>query len=384
MASPIVVNFVTARHIKNVGTASWGISVLGGGSLAQANVKLESVRGEAQNHKYSAKASLAGRDGPALTLGYKCRFQKNPWLEQYITLPKKFDLSTTWSAFSKISAMVTHEFSSLATSPTLGFGMEHEIALGCWTWIWQWSYQHSTFRVPIPVLHLGSIVDPSAYYLPKLYHAIYCLLVQSMVADILADVEEQQQARQEGEVAIESGLKASGGAIKATNKMSVEKSRVDGERQVALMKQVAERKRIYEEGRDGLVILRAVYWIESFEIGLRPQTKILSMDAVIQLQFWIIDSKLSLPSTPKGYWLGFYNLRTEARTLESNKPWDWRFWRRWTRRASLNPQHGPSQPQLTIRYSYQGYVYEITVGEAEAVELPTKDAQLLGPASTVQ
>ena len=383
MAAPVVFNVVTARHIKNIGTASWGISVLGGGNLAQANVKLEATGGEAQNHKYSAKASLQGREGPSLTLGYKCRFQKHSWLEEYITLPKKFDLSATWSAFSKMSAMVTHEFSALATNPTLGFGVEHEITLGCWTWIWEWTYQHSTFRVPIPVLHLGTIIDTQAYYLPKIYYGIYCLLVQSMVADIFADVDEPEKQPIDGED--DSGHRT-GSKAKSTKKGSNEKSRADSERQLILMKQVAERKRMQELENDGLVILRAVYWIESKEIGIRSQTKIVSMDASIQLQFWVLNGKLSLPSTPKACWLGFFNLLTEAKTSihANNIRWDWRFWRRWTRRSMITPEQGPPQPQLTIRYSHQGFVYEVTVGETESIVLPNEDALLLGKSSSVE
>jgi hypothetical protein len=130
--------------------------------------------------------------------------------------------------------------------------------------------------------------------------------------------------------------------------------------------------------------------------GLRPplRTKLISMDATTQLQFWVVQGKLMLPSIPKSCWLGFYNLQTEAgiywqKTLSKKQRqqhwWDWRFWRRWTRHPLTPKSQLSTEPQLTIRYAYDGYVYEITVGEQESVDLPNSDkAQLLGLASMVQ
>jgi hypothetical protein len=144
-----------------------------------------------------------------------------------------------------------------------------------------------------------------------------------------------------------------------------------------MMEKVAEKKRMSESNTDGLVILKATYWVESRDI----QGKIISMDATKQLQFWVSNGKLHLPSVPKAAWLGFYNLQTERSPFSPG--WDWRFWRRWTRRA-VHPQPRAKQPQLTIRFACSGYVYEITVGETEAVTLPCTRAQLLGYAGSVQ
>ena len=189
LESPLIFNIRSDRHIKDIGTTSGGLAVGGNGQVLQWNCKWEAADSPAYTHKYSAKATVGILQGNAVTLGYKFRFPKHPRLEDYITIPKSFSCSAVLGRFPKIEAMLTQELTSLATHPTLSFGMEHDITLGCWTWIWEWSYQNSKFRMPIPVIYLGSITDPSAYYVRKLYHGVYWILVQSMLADILQDEE---------------------------------------------------------------------------------------------------------------------------------------------------------------------------------------------------
>ena len=134
---------------------SSGISVGGNGKPLQWGASWENFQGKTNIHKYSAKVSMGLLQGNSLELSYKFRAQKDYWLDEYITMPKQIQISTILSGFPKIEGMVTQEFSCLATHPTLGFGMEHDVALGCWTWVWEWTYQNSSFRIPIPVLHLG-------------------------------------------------------------------------------------------------------------------------------------------------------------------------------------------------------------------------------------
>jgi hypothetical protein len=89
--------------------------------------------------------------------------------------------------------MLTDELKSLASHATVGFGLEHDVTLGCWSWVWECVHNNSQFCIPIPVLHLGSVTDPGDYYPQNIYYGIYCLLVQSMIADILQDDEEGSQ-----------------------------------------------------------------------------------------------------------------------------------------------------------------------------------------------
>lgn len=372
----LILNLKSYRPIKQYGMLSTGVSVGGNGQLLQWNSQWEGQRGAANLHRYSAKAAIGMMQGNSLELTYKLRAQKNTWLDEYITIPKLIEATAVMSGFPKLSGMVTQEFTSLATHPTLGFGMEHDITLGTWTWIWEWTYQNSTFRVPIPVLRLGTISDPS-FYSRKMYYGIYNLLVQAMVADLFQDVTEQRSPNEE-EV-----------QNPATQDYTISeyKTKKEAALQVSLMARVAESKRFAESRREnGLVILRATYWLESRSADGNTAGRVASMDATRQLQFWVTNGRLSLSSFPKSSLLGFYNLETESRTHGSSKTkWDWRVWRRWTRRSGRNLQHeGPKTAQLTIRYSSCGYVYEITVGENEIVLLPSKRSQLLGHASSVE
>jgi hypothetical protein len=351
--------------------ASGGLSVGGNGQVLQWNAKWDATNGPMNNQRYSAKVSMGMLQGNSLRVGYKYRFQKTSWLEEYCTVPKLAEFSAVMGRFPKIEGMITQEFSALATHPTLGFGMEHDLTLGCWTWIWEFTYQGSSFRVPIPVVHLGTIADPGAFYGRKIYYAIYCLIFQSMVADILQD--DQKSAE-------ESQFKDA--AAVATD-LSTQKTKTDAEKQLAMMKKVSERKRSVEADRNGLVIQKAAYWMQVAAVGIRAQTKVISMDATTQLQFWVTKGRLVLPSIPKSCWLGFYNLDTESKVPVRKSRRDWRFWRWWTRR-SIQPVPETPQPQLTVRYSFDGYVYEITVGEKEYITLPSSQAQLLGHDSVVQ
>ena len=343
----------------------------GNGRVLQVNAKWEGSRGSTNVHKCAAKASVGMLQGNSLELTYKLRFQKNSWLEDYITLPRHIEVSTTWSRFPKIVGTITQEFTSLAMHPTLGFGMEHDLTLGCWTWVWEGTYGSSTFRIPIPVIHLGTISNPGAFYSQKFYYGIYCLLLQSMMADLLQDEEDKKPE-------ISSPKETS----KIAEGLSIEKTRKDAERQLAMMQPIAEKKRHLESQKDGFVVLRATYWVETSSDVSHPDGNGLhSMDVTTQLQFWVSDGRLYLPPIPKSSWLGFRDLRSQTQTASHSFKWDWRIWRRLTHRA-VHPERAP-EPQLTIRYSYASYVYEITVGEKVSLTLPNKKAQLLGHASSV-
>lgn len=367
----MIMNVKSFRHIKGIGMTSGGFSFGGNGKVLQWNGKWEATRGTTNAHKCSAKVSVGMLQGNSLEVGYKVRCKNISWLEEHITLPRHVELSAIWSRFPKIMGMVTQEFTSLAAHPTLGFGMEHDITFGCWTWIWELTYNNSTFRVPVPVVHLGSISNSDSFYRQKLYYGIYCLLLQSTMADLLKDDEDKiREEDRSKEVS------------KIADALSHGKSKIDAERQSAMMEKIAERKRVSESRRDGLVILKATYWVDPVVESSPVQACLISMDATNQLQFWVSGGKLSLPSIPKSSWLGFYNLQAHQRQAESRFKWDWRFWRRLTRRA-VHPEPLP-EPQLTIRYSNSGYIYEITVGEKESLVLPNERAQLLGRASFVQ
>jgi len=474
---PILFSLKTYRHLQGIGTTSVGVSTASSGKVLQWNAGWQATlsslsklfrRSSAQHqqqqqkqqhrfvHKVSAKASVGMLQGNSLELGYKCKFPQNDdeineyeqknnsssfwsWVTENVTLPKRAEITTVWGHFSKVNAMVTHEITSLATHPTLGFGLEHDVSLGRWAWIWEIQYSQSTFRIPISVLQLGSLSNHRAFYSQKFYHGLYCLLLQSMVADLLEDSNHRASTSSYNNNYEAKESSSSLSSRKKGERFPVVKTKAEAERQLALMKPVAENKLYRETQRQsttgkGFVVLTATYWHrlshkddggdDNNDDDDDPSSliyEVVSMDATMQLQFWVTNGKLFFPSgIPKSSWMGFYTLATESRYRKGRhrhgrqrrgrqngkmaaKRWllsgrrrikcIWnQLWRTTTTRhgeynssilvldggdncddaglprsKDLQQQEGP---QLTVRYSYNGNVYEITVGEREELNLP--------------
>lgn len=372
LATPLILNLKTYRHLKGIGMATGAVSVGGNCEMLQWNAKWEAHK---DNHKFSASAALGVLQGNTMELSYRTKFRKSHWLEEYITIPKTLEVTSIWGQVQKIKAMITQEFSILANHPTLGFGMEHDVTLGRWAWIWELQYNGSSFKIPIPVLHLGSISNSNTYYSGKLYHAFYCLLFQSMIADFLQDPEveaskKKKKARKEA------------ASEKRTSTWQTHKTKEEAEGQLKLMVPVAERKRFLESRRkDGLVILQSTYWLQTHGEDGNP-SEIVSMDATHQLQFWVTNGTLTASSIPKSSWLGFYDLKAEAGEKKSSG-WNWKIWKRKNR----SPRHNlpPPQPRLTMRYTHSGNVYELTVADTEPFVLPCNNtAECLGNANFIE
>lgn len=433
--APVIFNVKSYRHLQKIGTTSVGISASSSGQMLQWNAKWEGSKTSKTYrfvHKASAKANIGMLQGNSLEFGYTCKFPKPhddekwknskssnlyEWLEETISLPKTIEVNTILGHFYKINAMVTHELTSLATHPTLGFGMEHDISLGRWNWIWEIQYNQSTFRIPIPIIQLGSIVHPQRFYAQRFYYGIYCLLMQSMVADLLKDHEDENDEKKirEQHFKDSNASSESKGEKNIVEEGVVVKTKAEAEKQLSLMKPVAEKKGYRESQRsDGLIILGATYW-QKFSQKTNNDCsddndaswihEIVSMDATAQLQFWVRDSKLSIPSgLPKSSWMGFYSLHTESKLFlrhQSNSDIPRQRWWSYSRQkildvvnrlkkgngqstTSTQKDHLWQDPQLTVRYSFRGSVFEISVGNAESLELPCEDAENLGDADYVQ
>ena len=442
--APIIFNLKSYRHLQNIGTTSVGVSASSSGQMLQWNAKWEGTKTSKIYrfvHKASIKGSIGMLQGNSVEFGYKCKLpkphddeawsaaressnQKNlyEWLEEMISLPKNIEITATLGRFQKVAAMVTHELTSLATNPTLGFGMEHDVSLGRWAWIWEIQYNQSTFRIPISILQLGSVVDHRRFYAQRFYYGIYCLLMQSMVADLLKDNDDDEDDRKMyRDLSNPSELTVRSTTI--SEKGGVVKTKTEAEKQAALMNPVAEKKRYrelqlqkkQEIGGGGLVILGATYWQKFSQKSNHESNnnnedawmhEIISMDATDQLQFWVKESRLSIPSRlPKSSWMGFYSLHTESKLFlrhQRNPMPKQRWWsygreqilnlvHRWTQKEnhladSSSLKHAWQDPQLTVRYSFRGSVFEISVGDTESLELPCEDgiAEKLGDADYVQ
>lgn len=368
MDTNMLFNLKSARHIKDIGVASGGVSLGANGQFLQWHAMWEAVNGKDNVHKTSVKLSMGMMQGNSIELSYNLKSRARTWLDEHLLLPTSFESTMVLGRFPKIEAMANQEITALASRPTLSFGFEHDIGLGCWSWIWQLTSNSSTFRVPIPVLHLGTITNPAAFYQQKIYYGLYCLMLQSLVTDILQDENDDRIEGVQKEVV----PKIVADACKV-------KTKKDAAQQLLLMESVAERRRSTEMQRNGLVILTALYFLEARN---GDEFQHASMDATTQLQFWVCGGRLCLPALQKSTLLGFYDLRTDIKDLSRPQRWDWRIWRRLSRRA-VAPDQRP-EPVIKVRYSFQGYVYEISAPDREALILPSKRARLLGRADMLQ
>ena len=367
MDTNLILNLKSMRQIKDIGLASGGISFGANGQFLQWHATWEAVNGKENVHKTSAKVSMGVMQGNSLELSYRLKSQKKTWVDDYLLMPKSFEATTVLGRFPKIEAMAHQEITTLASHPRLSFGFEHDIGLGCWSWVWELSHKSSIFRVPIPVLHLGTITDPTSFYQRKFFYGMYCLLLQSLIADMLHD--EKDELAHAGEQAVVS---------EETLDTCRSKTKKDATQQLALMKSVAAQRQSSEIEQNGLVILSALYFLE---VKIGNEIQVASTDATTQLQFWVSSGRLTLPAIKKSNLLGFYDLRTDIKQLSRPQKWDWRIWKRLSRR-SVAPYQQP-EPQLRVRYSFQQYVYEISAYDCEMLSLPSKRARLLGHADVL-
>jgi hypothetical protein len=161
--------------------------------------------------------------------------------------------------------------------------------------------------------------------------------------------------------------------------------------QSAIMEPIAKMKRQHEESADGLVILKATYSAVSTSFPASNK----SLDATHQLQFWVNQSRLSLPASPKSLLMGFHDLIERKGRIEDTKLSGmlhsivdlmngWLLWIGIGEEGTIQDQcieaskEGEATLTLKVRYKYQGQTYEIEVDDEEALHIPSRNAFVLG------
>ncbi|KAJ8527450.1 hypothetical protein ON010_g14812 [Phytophthora cinnamomi] len=92
------------------------------------------------------------------------------------------------------------------------------------------------------------------------------------------------------------------------------------------------------------------------------------IDVTVPLRFFVKDGMLALNATSKAGLLGFYNPCVgEDLTIADA-------------RSSSN---SAMKPLLYVRYAYDGQVFEATFDDDQAVSLPSRYAQVMGPVGSV-
>ncbi|GAX19241.1 hypothetical protein FisN_4Lh176 [Fistulifera solaris] len=232
-------------------------------------------------------------------------------------------------------------------------------------WLFTWIQGDFTLRVPIelPSLQTGPKISWSMYPLQALYFSMLSRIIQDIVADVIGSVKQGHKDE----------------AIDKERQLNKEKSKQEAKMQQEFMGRQAQLRMESERSSSGLVIKKALYYVEGREDSV--------WDVTIPLQFWVTDTRLVLPSYSKRNMLGFYDVESKAdgnvdelqsdgskkesaNSLVSFLRELWRY----------EPNTGGTVtslskvPKLWIQYQLGNSFYELEVFDDEELVLPNADA----------
>lgn len=271
-------------------------------------------------------------------------------------------LGITGLQFRALSTRVLTKFTSLS------IGVKHHAFTGL-TWILELQQADISFSLPIHIASLG----PLPYYAPKL---AYLCLVSSIIDAVIGDIF---QAGKKNFIAIETSESSSSNhSRQAFNQnqallLKWQKKEQDAKEQKQLMQPTADAKRKQEDDINGLVILKAMYGSQY------PQNNEHAIDVTTPLQFWVINSQLSLPGSTKSHMLGFYDVLGKVNEINSScdspSLWNTLWQMKGLGTSSHKNQLGSF---LNVRYKMGGSVFEVTVADEDPLKLPAPNALRLG------
>jgi hypothetical protein len=232
-------------------------------------------------------------------------------------------------------------------------------------WLFTWIQGDFTLRIPIelPSLQTGPKTLWSIYPLQALYFSVLSRIIQDIVADVIVSVQEGHKDE----------------AIDKEQHMNKEKSKQEAKMQQEFMGRQAQLRMESERSSSGLVIKKALYFVEGREDSV--------WDVTIPMQFWVTDSRLVLPSYSKRNMLGFYDVESKvdgkvdellldgskkesANSIVSFLKGLWRY----------EPNTGGTAtslskfPKLWVHYQFGDAFYELEVFDDEELVLPHADA----------
>lgn len=279
--------------------------------------------------------------------------------------------------FRTFSRRCGHHQSEFASK--VGIGVEHAPLSGL---KWLISYEHPegvTVRIPI---FLSSFLSP-AYWNRVLWISTLSYLLDETIEELIS---HSSPTAADGDS--DHNLKAISTKIRSNERecqwMGSSRAKINARRQLDMMAPIAEMKRRREETISGLVILKATY------ASTTSSSNDVSLDVTEQLQFWVESSRLLLPPSKKNNLLGFYNLRAHDcpfsnRNLTSLSD-EWictaNNWLSCLVGGGKDPNQrcdsSDESVTLSVRYKYKGQVFEISVKDGEALQLPCNAATILG------
>lgn len=314
----------------------------------------------------------------------------------------------------KLSKRCIHHESEFVS--TLGIGVEHSGLSGL-KWLIQYQRPEGlTVRIPI---FMSNILSP-IYMSRVVWVSALSFLLDETIEELTGQSSSElaDSKRPNTHKTISTEIRTN---QKERQWMNSSKAKQIAEQQLSFMKPVANMKRQHEESINGLVILKATYAsVAPLSSGASSS---ISLDVTQQLQFWVENSRLYLPPASKGLLLGFYALTREhhnpdqipmqqKKTNEDTGKHESSlsdFSHRliclindWLSRLGVGEEDGPHQGQydqneegsrcynkgtaavtLAVRYKFKGGVYEIRIGDAYELELPSNFAINLGSSDLV-
>ncbi len=302
-------------------------------------------------------------------------------------------VSLAWSPLQgcKLKAMISRKLfkkcnnqSELAAN--LGIGVEHTSLVG-FTWLIQYQRPEGlTVRIPIFV---------SSFLSPNYWNRALSVSLLSFVID--ETIEESCSSSPLAESHTSNRNKSILAKISVNEKerhwLHSSEAKHAAERQLSLIVPVAREKQYREELVNGLVILKATYsLVYSMPSELCPNE---SLDVTQQLMFWVHNSRLCLPISSKCLLLGFYNLHSQHSGMSAASPPRWKCkligWLAqlgFRERICHHQCHdylseSGAAVTLSVRYKYNGGVYDVSIRDDDALKLPSSGALHLGSSKVV-
>lgn len=222
---------------------------------------------------------------------------------------------------------------------------------------WLFQLERGDFVMTIPVMVCTRFDGSSAIVM--MYLTFLSGLIDGIIGDFIGATKAKYLATNGEDDNANDGSSTMRNTVSS---LSLDKVREDAERQTSLMQRQATSKRKYEEAKKGLVIEQAVYYVEGAGGG--------KLDVPVQLQFWVTDSSLYLPSTSKSNLLGFYDVRgTQQKNDDAVSSLSWKsVWRRFWSEPDV------AIPKLYVRYKFEGDEFEVSILDDEELILPSPSA----------
>ena len=277
---------------------------------------------------------------PTLSLGINLGVNVDP--VQLTVENERACASIGWRGFKRGLAFDGIIRRSLSNFAAFGVGVRAVAGKGV-VWLFQLERGEFVMKIPVAIclrLDAGSSIG-----------LLYISFLSGVIDGIIGDFTSTSSTT--------SDVTVEGNKSNNINMLRKTKAKEDADRQKSLMERQANSKRKREQERKGLVIDQAIYYVEDGD----------RLDVTTQIQFWVTDSSLYLPSTPKSNLLGFYDVSSNKSNSSDTKLGKLTSWKQ-IKEGFWSETKSPD-PTLYIRYTHEGEIFEVSIRDEEELILPS-------------